>query len=296
MSEAIRSFAPSDLWSLSTEPASSTDSKGSHRVFHVKVQGEADTTLPTNSPEFYRYHSREFASKYVARALLEWGTTQLRAEMVRMFAGTAGFPQLAVTRGHMYEELALEQLARGGRFRVRRLTPAAPADGSEMEGFLELPPARRHEFDDIFAIGEQLADGQLEPVSKSFCAIDAVLAGRLPANATTTTSASHKLVLRAPSRKDGSGEPRRRAGLAAVAEALGLRDGPIPFYWIVPPAVFGAWERPQAMYADGSKLTVDGATADPVGRRVVQYVLCVDVSAPALPLADASLPVPQPQP
>ena len=280
LSEAIRSFAPNDLASFSIEPAASDDMKGSHRVFHVKVQGEVDTTLLANNPEFYRFHSREFASKHVARMLLEWGTSQLRAEMVRVFAGAAGIPQLAVARRHVYEELALERLVQGGRFPVRRLTSGASGGGNEPTGFLELPPARRHTFSDVTVISEQLADGQLEPASKSFCAIDAVLAGRLPANA--TTSKSHRLVLRAPSTKNEQAGPSRqvKAGLAAVVEALGLREGPIPFYWVVPPEVFDAWKRPQPMYSEGERLTAMGIAADSIGCRVEQYVLCVDVSAP----------------
>lgn len=278
LDQAIRSFVPSDLSSFANEPAASDDSKGSHRVFHVKVRGEMDVTLSILSPDFYRFHSRELASNYVARELLEWSTSQLRADMARLFTGAADVTQLAVARGHVYQELALEQLARGGRFRVRRLTSAIC---TAADSFLELPPTSRHVFDDVFAIDERLVHSQLEPASKSFCAVDAVLVGRLLANATISTS--HKLVLRAPSRKGGPAGPSRRvtAGLAAVADALGRRTGPVPFYWIVPPAVFDAWRRPQAMYADGFKLTEEGLAVDPVGCRVEQYALCVDVAPPA---------------
>ena len=281
---AINDVQVGDLSVAFDEPGErDNDSKGSHRVFHIKVHGEVDDTLRTDDPAFYKFLTRDFASSYVANEVAQRATALQRAEMVRLFNKSEGYREMAVARGHLFEALALERLSFGGRFPVRKLGAPASQGGE----FLELPPARRRKFHSLDT-ALPADDAQLEPASKSFSAIDAVLVGRRLAN--VTCSKSHGIVLRGV---------RRKTGLEEVALRLGLQ-GVIEFFWIVPPAEFLAWDTPQSLCVGISALTPDEVARDVVGCRVVQYVVQVDISPPKAPLKStrSSLPalVPPPLP
>ena len=269
---AINGVQAQDLSVAFDEPGErDEDSKGSHRVFHIKVRGEVDESLRTDNPAYYKFLSREFASTYVANEVARRGTALQRAEMVRLFNKSEGHREMAVARGHVFEVLALERLSRGGRFPMRKL--GAPA--SQHGEYLDLPPARRRTF---YSLHTGLpADEQLEPASKSFSAIDVLLVGHRLANA--TCGKSHGIVLRGV---------RGKIGLEAVALQLGL-GGVIKFFWIVPPSVFHAWETPQSLCVGKSKLELEDVARDEIASRVEQYVVQVDVSALEAPLESTPL-------
>ena len=101
LESAIDGVQVRDLTVAFHEPsARSDDSTGSHRIFHVKVQGESDDALRTDDPLYYEFLSRDFASSYVAKELAERGTALQRTELVRLFNKSEGFRELAAARGH----------------------------------------------------------------------------------------------------------------------------------------------------------------------------------------------------
>ena len=268
LADAIAGVKSSELQATGVEPAHGDASIGSHRVFHVKVHGEMGAELTTGDPAFYRLHSRELASKYVASALLLRRVDLLRDDMIRFVDAAAGEARLAATRGMVFEQLALERLSRGGRFPFRSLVE----EGEARSGWLDLPPVQRRKFEALPADAATMAGEQLEPLSKSFCAIDVVLAGLRPAN--VTVSVAHPIKLRGV----------HGGGLADVASCLGLAEE-VPFYWIVPPDVASAIVRPLPLHvASGGKpraMSAAQRAGDGVVRRVQQYVLCVDVAEKA---------------
>ena len=274
---AVNGVQAQDLSVAFDEPGErDDDSRGSHRIFHIKVHGEVDDTLRTDDPAYYEFLSREFASTYIANEVAKHGTALQRAEMVRLFNKSEGRRELAVARGHVFEVLALERLSRGGRFPMRKLGAPASHSGE----FLELPPARRRIFRSLDTALP--ADEQLEPASKSFSAIDVLLVGHRLANA--TSGMSHGIVLRGV---------RRKIGLEAVVSRLGL-EGVIQFFWIVPPSVYHAWDAPQPLCVGKSALEPEEVACDKVGSRVEQYVVLVDISVPEALVEPPPHPAPVP--
>ena len=105
----------------------------------------------------------------------------------------------------------------------------------------------------------------LRPTSKSVCAVDFILQGGWPANA--TVDRAHGLILR--------GKSDTPSGLLPVAEALGLGEA-LDFFWIVvPEADSGDWKLPQRLLVKG------GAAESAKARKVAQYALSVRFEAPA---------------
>lgn len=267
LADAVAGVKAVELQAAGVEPAHGDASVGSHRVFHIKVVGEVDAGVSPHDPAYYRFHSRELASNYVTTALLRRKVDMLRDDMVRFVSAAAGEARLAATRGMVFEQLALERLSLGGRFKVRSLVDDADAAGEE---WLDLPRAPRRSFQALSAVPPAAApDEQLEPMSKSFCAIDVVLAGLRPAN--VTVSAAHPVKLRGV----------HGGGLAEVASCLGLLRE-IPFFWVVPPDVWSSLVRPLPLHdvVAGRPRALSAAqrAGDSVARRVRQYALCVDLA------------------
>jgi hypothetical protein len=284
--------------SLLFEPAESgVDSEVALCAFHVKVRGEVDATLRPDDADYYRYHSRELASKYVAHAMLQhdaWRPGQpLRGAMLELLAQTAGQPQLASARGRMFEELALRRLATGGVFGARWLGGSTSTDRDKAHKYcVEVTPARRRVFCDFGNLDRHLpAEGeQLERDSHTpaVSAIDAVLVG----------SPVRKLVVVAVDAPTGAGvvlrdDGRPKFGLAAAVAALGLlRDGEaVALYWVVPPQAFDAWTQPQPLMVSVAgeplrAMTPAEVASDAVACRVVQYAVRVDLIADEPDVAD----------
>jgi hypothetical protein len=176
--------------------------------------------------------------------------------------------------GEYFERAALKILGAGGSFRVRRLQ----GDGKGVESDLSLPPATLpvagfRTMAELAALAAEPATAVrvLRPISKSFCAVDFILQGKRPANA--TVNKSHALILR--------GEKKLDTGLLPVAEALGL-DKPVAFFWVVPEEDFSAWRKPRPV-------RIEGKVSDAKhGHGVVQYALAVHVEVEAMVPAAAS--------
>jgi hypothetical protein len=249
-----------------------SDAATSHRLLHLKVRGEFDSSLKTTSSEFYELCRTELGSTFIAdkvcEALMASADNQLRS----LLALSPRSPSAAKLYGEVFERYSLKTLAAGGTFRIRLLQP----DGRGAETDLELPSAvppvagfrTVEELKELNA-KPGAASRLLRPTSKSFCAVDFILQGKRLANA--TVNRSHGLIV--------EGSSNTPSGLLPVAEAMGL-VAPVPFYWIVPEADFNDWKRPQSLMmkggADNSKKTVS---------MVEQYALAVPFEVLALTAA-----------
>jgi hypothetical protein len=243
----------------------------SHRLLHIKVAGELDDSLHPNTADFYSKVRSELASKYVANLVYSTAVRTKHMRILDFLYGSSGSSTFAVLRGQLFEEEALARLSAGGQFEVRRL--AANSAGSL--DVLDIAPSARTLFrtldgmdDDSLRslistrLGCEATPVLFEPESKSLCAIDAVLPGRLLANATVSTK--HKAIVLAGV---------QRPGLIRVAELLQLEDE-IPFYWLVPSDVFDNLKVARPFSLSGKALSAAG---HPVARRVVQYALHVSL-------------------
>ena len=244
----------------------------SHRLLHLKVRGELEAGLEADNIDFYDLARTELGSSFIAdkvcEALMASADNQLRG----LLSLSPRPPSAAKLYGEVFERAALKALAAGGTFRIRTLQP----DGLGAESDLVLPAASPSVagFRTVEEL-EQLASGAaanrlLRPTSKSFCAVDFILQGKRPANA--TVDRSHGLILK--------GRRNTPSGLLPVAEALGLCK-PVAFFWIVPEADFVDWKKPQ-------RLLVKGAAETKKPSAVVQYVLAVPFEVPALVAAAPS--------
>jgi hypothetical protein len=215
----------------------------------------------------------ELASKYVANLVYNTAVRTKHMRILDFLYGSSASSTFAVLRGQLFEEEALARLSAGGQFEVRRL--AAVANNADSLDVLDIVPSARTRFRTLDGMDGNSLRSQIsarlgceatpvlfEPESKSLCAIDAVLPGRLLANATVSTK--HKAIVLAGV---------QRPGLIRVAELLQLEDE-ISFYWLVPSDVFDKLKVARPFSLSGKALSAAG---HPVARRVVQYALHVSL-------------------
>jgi len=245
----------------------------SHRLLHIKVAGELDDSLHPNAADFYSKVRSELASKYVAKLVYSTAVRTKHMRILDFLYGSSGSSTFAVLRGQLFEEEALARLSAGGQFEVCRL--AAVANNADSLDVLDIAPSARTLFRTLDGmdgdslrslistrLGCEATPVLFEPESKSLCAIDAVLPGRLLANATVSTK--HKAIALAGV---------QRPGLIRVAELLQLEDE-IPFYWLVPSDIFDKLKVARPFSLSGKAISAAG---HPVARRVVQYALHVSL-------------------
>ena len=68
-----------------------------------------------------------------------------------------------------------------------------------------------------------------------------------------------------------------RGGLDSIANHLGLSDGEIPFVWLVPEDIFDKMKVPSPLKVGGNVLDSKELKSHNVGKRVVQYAVCVPI-------------------
>ena len=256
LDQAVKEVKPSLLLKALGE-ASDAVPTVSQRLLHIKCRGELEN-LPSSSFSFYGFGRSELGSAYICDMV--WSEVNRVNDMkMRQFlegTDTEVGSSLSVLRGHVFERLALQTMAAGGTFLVRNLSTG------EVQG-VEFPAATVREFVTISGLAPD-DTVQWQPRSRSFCALDAILAGRRLANATISTT--HPISL--------TSSPSR-PGLEAVVSALQLGpEASIPFYWLVPESVFASFVSRQAFTLGGRKL--DGAPdKHPIAKRVHQFAVCI---------------------
>ena len=263
-----------------------SDQDMSHRLLHIKVAGETDTSLLPSSAAYYRKSRNELASKYVAELVVHAAMNMKHARVLAFLYGSSGTAMFSVLRGQLFEPQALRILARGGDFRIRRLRGAGGKDiNAASDEHLRMPPCELVSFGSMKALVAQRAAAPAPtvvhvPESKSFCAVDAILPGSALANA--TVSANHESIVLVPKKKQ-----RRESsdlevhveppGLLGLVQALRLSSGPIRFYWLLPEDVYPGVTRACSFSVDGKAVKLPNMCTEhaAVARRVEQYALCV---------------------
>lgn len=235
------------------------DDDFSHRLLHLKIRGEVEEGLSSSKANYYTVVRGELASAYVAN-LVHAHLENVGQENLRAFIwDSSGISSLAVLTGQLFEAEALKRLAAGGDFVVRNLS-------TDSVDVFELPATSTRSFSSLEELSRNHGnDNKLihVPASKSFCAIDAVLPGSVPANVTLNTQ--HTICL----------EGKKRPGLVAIAQSLGFgKREPIPFYWVVPDGISSTF-RAKSFVGPDRTVVKD----DPFAKRVVQYVLKIDKGA-----------------
>ncbi len=250
-----------------------SEAASSHRLLHLKVRGELEPAVDTSSVDFYALARTELGSSYIADKVCEAMMASADNQLRSLLSLSPRPPSVAELYGEYFERAALKILGAGGNFRVRLLQ----GDGKGVESDLVLPPAtlpvagfRTMAELATLAVAPAAAVRVLRPISKSFCAVDFILQGKRPANA--TVNKSHALILKGV---------KLDSGLLPVAEAMGL-DKPVVFFWVVPEEDFSAWTKPRPLQIEGK---APGAEHD---QAVVQYALAVHIEMVATVPADAS--------
>jgi hypothetical protein len=196
------------------------DRKASHRLLHVKIQGEnpdwkpsSSFSRPTLDPRYFYEWRVEPASVYVSRELIGQFAKKSPAQLRNLLQVATPTDKDPV--GCLLEPFALRELAKGGRFEVRLLSHSQTLPSPKTETnppiltwkqfvqaceqkqpllrcFVDLDRASITEFPDLEEIVADSADIQV-PLSKAFCSVDAVLPLNVPCKVTINTES--KLVL-----------------------------------------------------------------------------------------------------
>jgi hypothetical protein len=251
-----------------------SEGAASHRLLHLKVRGELEPTLDPFNLHFYELARTELGSSFIADKVCEAMMASADNQLRSLLSLSPRPPSVAELYGEYFERAALKILGAGGNFRVRLLK----GDGKGAESDLSLPPATlpvagfrtMAELAALAAMPDAAACRVLRPISKSFCAVDFILQGKRPANA--TVNKSHSLILK--------GE-KLGTGLLPVAEAMGL-EKPVVFFWVVPEDDFSAWKKPRPLRIEGNALGAEHSDT------VVQYAVAVRVDVVAGVSAAAS--------
>ena len=212
--------APRLQASISAEAVNAT---ASHHVVRA-----ADLTPATL--QYYFPIKTELGSPFIIEELYQRLLHERRTELFAFLDSSTGNPRLASLRRQVFELAALERLAAGGVFHVRRLTRGS-GRGEDID--VKLPSAVTARFDTAAALADVANRVKLmRPASKTYAAIDAVLPAHLGV-ANFTLSETHDVII-------DSDEPD---GLAAVAAAQGWgTQGELPLYWVVPDDVYAHFE------------------------------------------------------
>ncbi len=246
-----------------------------HNVLHLKAACELDgCTLRSSNLNFYDFSHGELASLHVNGLVYE----QLRANEAENFFAflrtSAATPALAALRGSQFEQFALGELAQGGSFKLKRLRrdgdPVLSGSLTACGSRLELARSSMHTFGTLADVSLG-APAVWKPMSKNFCAIDGVVvcaAGRVLA-LNATVSVAHPLLLTS-----------KLGGLDVVATTLAFPEGEIPFLWLVPEDIFDEMNAPSPLKVDNKVLKPAELRSHIVGKRVVQYAVCVPTPGP----------------
>lgn len=244
-----------------------------HNVLHLKAACELENCelLPSN-PRYYDFSHGELASEFVQELVY----TQLQANETKDFfaflRASAGTPALAILRGVQYEHFALRALAEGGNFQLKQLRhdddPVFSGILTARGPLLELPRSSMRSFSKLTDVSLE-APAVWKPLSKNCCAIDGVVCtAELVLAVNATVSSKHPLYL-----------TNMRGGLDSIANTLGLSEGEISFLWLVPDDIFDQMKVPSPLKVGSKVLNPKGLRLHNVGKRVVQYAVCVPIPA-----------------
>lgn len=238
-----------------------SDDKASHRLLHLKPEGEGEHEFsnPYNI-DSYMLARTELASKYAVELVYDALEQRHYQRLKNVLAQPIASASYAKLYGDMYEIGAARELLKGGDFEAFDCSTGAPVPG----GKVNIPASTKH----VFSSVKDLHDAHLTrqgqptmytPASPNFTAVDAVLPGNILAN--FTIDIKHELKMYGAANKCGE-------GAVPVADALGV-SGDIVFYWVLPEASF------KKACKSGKPFPVTGQQLPGNPRTLKQYLVCV---------------------
>jgi hypothetical protein len=174
-----------------------------------------------------------------------------------LLAGAAGFPELAATRGILFERWAHNKLAAGGSFRIRELVhPASESSESSLsELVLKIDASPRTDFSKV---AEILLGAYAVPSAKNFAAVDSIMKpNRL---FQMTVSSKHFIIHEA-----------LRKALVVLAGEKKPSEMDFQLYFVVPTDKFSDFEYQS--YLASRKHVYKTPTV-----KIRQFALCLDLS------------------
>ena len=250
-----------------------SDDVGSHRLLHMKIQGEmADNTTQPADLEYYACIRSELGSSYIKLRVLQLAE-EFQNERVLSLISHEDSPELGVLRGRAFEPYALKVIAQGGSFNMRRLSPLTRKKGVEIpfeqETFLTVPQSTLSIFDTLTHLKELFIanpNSLLAPKSKTLASTDCIISPKLPAN--FTVGKAHPIVLKG----------LKNDGLEEIVESLGYNSTePVKFLFLLPPVLYNNFTA-QPLKVNDHVLMKKDYPKHPLANRIVQYAVCIPVN------------------
>ena len=218
----------------------------SYDVFHRCVIEDSE----------YSKYEFKMASKYVQDELCQATLLHGRTQLVLFLQQSAGLPEVASTRGILFEHYAHDLIQKGGSFKVRNLSTKT----EEIEDFQQF---KVEMFTNLETISS-FSDVYLRPMPKNFEAADAIHLGLRKAIFQMTVAESH---------------PIQAKGMENIMNFLkhkcGLTDGErVRYYFAVPGDVYKAFKDEQR-YTESGK---DVKPCQLIANFVDQYTLLIDLT------------------
>ncbi len=251
-----------------------------HRVINMVPRGVLPgSSLTTADPSYYYFDHAELATPHVEAVYSEHLLKTDSAELHRFLHRAADDPAIAGFRGVLYERtIVIPRICRGTpKCQLQRLSPpldAAQSDllrGAALDLSAGLPLVHFRKVEELATLwAADSKDAIFVPLSKQFPVVDFILrvAGR-PVLANATVSESHDV-------KVGNKK------LEALLKAVGLDEetSEIPLVWVLPADAFERFVEPGQLKGEaGSDLVSGSTTRHPLGKRLAQYKMLLEVPA-----------------
>jgi hypothetical protein len=255
-----------------------------HRLFDIVPLGAlSNNTLTTDNPRYYHFHHGQLITDHVVGLFADALVMKDRAELFRFLHKAASDPAASTLRGKLYERcIAVPRFAHGpgkghdGDLQLVRLTPTlTPVQPAWLKAHTlsfkrGLQLVHFHKLADLASKWKEFtADAIFVPYSKEFPVVDFVLrVGGEALLVNATVGESHDVKL----------EPL--AFWDALLLAVGLADASkeVPLAWVLDKPAFERFDDAgQVKSQTGGDLVAGVAARHPVGRRLAQYKLLLEV-------------------
>ena len=209
----------------------------SHKVLHRTVVVNDDGT-----PNYYRY-SFEFGSEQIEAKVYEEINQKAKLDLIKFLHDSRGETVVATLRGCLFERLAHDLLANGGKFKYRELFDR------QNERTIKVKKKKKQYFNELTELN--LRDKvYFLPKSKNFKAVDAIV---------PTMGAAFQMTVRPK-------HPIHADGLMKVIKACG-NPASFTLFFVIPDDMFYKFKEQKYENVPANVSNID--------QRVCQYALCI---------------------
>lgn len=185
----------------------------SHKVLHRTVVENDDGT--TN----YYWYSFEFGSKQIEDKVYEEINQKAKLDLMKFLHDSRDETVVATLRGCLFERLAHDLLANGGKFKIRQLF------GQQEQCTTKVKKREKKNFSELTELNSQ-ENGYFLPTSKTFPAVDAIVPS-IGIALQMTVSTTH---------------PIHAGGLMKVIKACG-NPAPFRLFFVIPDYIFDDFKQ-----------------------------------------------------